>query len=1130
MIINDLKMNEKSVLYDIKCEKELDQDIDSTEGRIEMVGDNRFKFITKDNVFKFKIVDKNDVKMVIDMFNRNFYAMAKITMHQENNKNFYLYIAFFCNVQNWGEIYITLNDEIKKTINKKYKKKKQILEETLKDNFTITDGITSYFAYTTSKTYLKDKISDEILNNYEELEEDYKNKKSVLTIYGRDFNIQVRNTEKDSKYKLYVEKVESRKNNLPFMRIAKGELNFYDERENISKRVKEALEDTKGYLDLWNQYSEEEGNLLLDRVRKVGQITIDRGNITYDEEGIHVPYVGLSKDAEKFITNDSFLFFSEKAPIYLEEDMNWKEYSYIISNQNKKNFSNIPRGENVRVITKKNGGFVLDLEDNKLPSENFISLSIIGDENQIYRREEARNRIANGESANPILGLILEGKLTEEFSRYEKRNKIEPLSGFVKDKIFKHNPTETQKKAIEIALNTPDIAIIQGPPGTGKSTVITAIVERLNELCDKRTNIKGQVLITSFQHDAVRNVIDRLKVNSLPTIKFGKQERGGEEDLTEEKRIKKWCDDYKKKLSEKNPELLETKERERFGHLYNIYLAYPNDNNAIKFLNCAKNINTNPNIDKKITKMIEMKNIEERKIDTQLLNLVRRIRTTREGFLDDGPENADDVLRALEDIGINKNTPENRKVIDVLDEAAMYIGEPDGKFLSDIKDVKTYLLKNCIPKPVYKVDTIDEKIIEIYRKVSCGVKKYKDEKTAILAELLRELSINRSNVETSLGNYLFAYSATTQQSEGREIRMAKELRREEHPEYETVIVDEAARVNPTDLMIPLSQAKRRIILVGDHRQLPHIYDEEIFENIKNNGENINFNTIKKSMFEYMLEKAKDLEKIDNIPRTIVLDAQYRMHPTLGNFINDVFYKPNDESFKSPMPADKYKQQISKKQFPVEWYHIPDEYGTEKKVGTSRIRDCEADFIVEKISKCINSEEGKNLSYGVITFYREQVKNIKKKLKMKLGKEAEKIRVGSVDAFQGMEFDVIFLSVVRSSKNIPKVIEEKGEKPKKIDFNKLNIDLSKLDKDSKLYEEWEIYKDKVGIQNYGFLISENRLCVSLTRQKKLLIVVGNADIFSLGKWGRVADICVPGMKRLYELCKGEDVIYDGHKDI
>jgi len=61
--------------------------------------------------------------------------------------------------------------------------------------------------------------------------------------------------------------------------------------------------------------------------------------------------------------------------------------------------------------------------------------------------------------------------------------------------------------------------------------------------------------------------------------------------------------------------------------------------------------------------------------------------------------------------------------------------------------------------------------------------------------------------------------------------------------------------------------------------------------------------------------------------------------------------------------------------------------------------------------------------------------------------------------------------------------------------------------------------------YGFL-NDNRLCVALSRQKKLLIVVGDGAMFS----GRVATPfakrLVPAMYNLYALCEGEGSIVDG----
>ena len=1170
MKINELVMNQDSCFTDIQCRMKIKRKIIAKNGRVEMFGDNQFKFITKDSVIDFSVVIRNESKLIMESFNRHFYCLAYVTNCSDNNEDgrvFFLHIAFFYNLQRWGKTPVIIRDEIKSLIEKKYVRGRETLAQVLEKNFRVSDGVSPYFAYTSGKYYFglenqgENEIEAENTNDeasltiategvgtlesdvdegkrideekVEKIIEQEKQKKDTLVIYGCDFCIYVSIQGEKFSEKLYVEKIGKRKQNAPMMRIAEGTLEFFDHNSILSKKVKETLESTKGYLDLWNQYAEQEGNLLLEEVRKVGLITVNRGAATFDSEGIHLPYSGLSEEAEKLISNDTYLFFSDEKPLYLAEpQMTWSEYRALSKEANQIGYS-VNKGTQVRVIKRKNGGFIIETRDGHIPEQRFVSLSILGDERQISRREDARKRIAEGNAANPALGLILEGQLTEELGAYSTRKKIMPLSSFVKEKIFKNNPTETQRRAIEIALNTPDIAIIQGPPGTGKTTVITAIIERLNELCDKREKVNGQVLITSFQHDAVRNVIERLRINSLPTIKFGKQDRAGEEDLTRERVIEEWCEEYIAKLSEKNPELIETEKRNRLSRLHNMYLIYPSDKNALEFLQCAKEINMDVGLDKKISRMIEARSVGVSDRASELLLLIRRLRTTKEGFNDDGADNADYLLQNLEDMGINQSIPENRKAFDILDEAAMCYGkEPSEELLSKLCDVKTYLLDKCVPKPSYKKEVLDEEISKIYKQINQSVRKHQDEKSAILADLLKELRTNRSEVERSLEHYLFVYSATTQQSEGVEIKEAKGINKysDEHPEYETVIVDEAARVSPADLMIPLAQAKKRIILVGDHRQLPHIYDEEVFESMKENGETVDMNNIKKSMFEYLLEKARELEKIDNVPRTIVLDAQYRMHPMLGEFVNEVFYEPNGEQFASPLPASNYQQFISKRTIPLEWYDFPDKYGKEHKEGTSRVRDCEADFIVGKIEYYMNLEEGKSLSYGVITFYSEQVKSIKRKLKIKLGDNAKLIRVGSVDAFQGMEFDVIFLSVVRSNGKKPVLKLDKKSKPEPIDYDYLEkykgVDKKQIDKKSEEYVEWELYRDKVGMQNYGFLISENRLCVSLSRQKKLLIVVGNTEMFYKDEWGRIAEICVPGMKKLYELCKGEDVIYDG----
>ena len=89
-----------------------------------------------------------------------------------------------------------------------------------------------------------------------------------------------------------------------------------------------------------------------------------------------------------------------------------------------------------------------------------------------------------------------------------------------------------------------------------------------------------------------------------------------------------------------------------------------------------------------------------------------------------------------------------------------------------------------------------------------------------------------------------------------------------------------------------------------------------------------------------------------------------------------------------------------------------------------------------------------------------------------------------------------------------------------------MDLSNTDVDSEVYKSWKEYVDQLGMKTYGFLTSENRLCVSLSRQKKVLIVVGDSNIFVGEDWENIAEKCVPAMKALYELAEKEGVIIDG----
>ncbi|GAA9098565.1 hypothetical protein Taitung37_11550 [Helicobacter pylori] len=202
--------------------------------------------------------------------------------------------------------------------------------------------------------------------------------------------------------------------------------------------------------------------------------------------------------------------------------------------------------------------FIIDYNPSIKEGDAF-HLDYMGDLNTLKKQYSALDKTRKGLSTNPNLGLILNIKenredsdsdndtadtmdevLKEILSSYQTRSL--GLTKRVRKKIFKNDPTENREKAIEIALNTPDIAIIQGPPGTGKTTVINAICERLFEEYPKDKNIKGQILLCAQGHDATNNVRERIKVGGLPTFKFGAKEEQYKQDERLNERLREFAE------------------------------------------------------------------------------------------------------------------------------------------------------------------------------------------------------------------------------------------------------------------------------------------------------------------------------------------------------------------------------------------------------------------------------------------------------------------------------------------------------------------------------------------------------------------------------------------------------------
>lgn len=923
------------------------------------------------------------------------------------------------------------------------------------------------------------------------------------------------------------------------LRLARGAVQFSDYtktgriRALAAGAMSQLTKETGSYLKQWDEYGAIEGEMLLARAKAVGRVDYHG-----TEQTIKGVKFFVSSIPDQLTEGDEIEITSEE-PLYLKNpDLTWESYSKALEEEfatkkdQKKNDAEMLASVYAPILKLSKTSIELDLPS--IPSgQMFLILSINGDKIQIERRMRARSAILEGRCANPLLGLLIEegGTLPD----IQRVTKLKPLTSFVKEKIFKHPPTDRQVEAIDVALNTPDIALIQGPPGTGKTTVVTAILERLNEEYDKTKSIRGQILVSGFQHDAVENIVARLSVNALPAVKFGR--RTGDSEFTEDavtEKINKWCSSVAENIRNKNPQIAQTEDQVRLAELFVAYSLCPSKNNTVSLMERILGLPRDVISEAILTEaeeIIKSLQTEQKPNVFSTLRLVRALRVSEAAFEDDGAARAVDLLDKIEDELANPD-------LIVLEKAARWRCGKPLSFLPELRELKESLLYKYLPSPDFRTEKPREDVLRLVATVSQLLEKKlnsTNKRDAILAEFLHELEDNPDGVREAIEDYNFVYAATTQQAVGKDIIRSKNKnvrydQRTEMVKYDTVIIDEAARTSPRDLLIPMSQAEKRIILVGDHRQLPHLIDEEVaraLEGDDSSGPPVDVDFVKKSMFQYLFNRLKKLEEKDGIKRTVTLDAQYRTHPLLGDFASSNFYDQYNEGYRSPLDAKYFSQKLKGiEDKAAAWFDVPNSRGPEgyNKEGGKRWRSVEAEVIAEKINIWIKSKESSaefmqeltgdtnhpGLSFGIISFYKPQVFEVFRELEKYgiteraqdgtwqicqeyrfLENGEERLRIGTVDAFQGMEFDIVFLSMVRT--------QEKER-----------------------LEQWirrESNYEKVKRGVFGHLMSENRLCVSMSRQKKVLAIVGDGVLANM----QIAVDAIPALKDFYDLCHEQGVI-------
>lgn len=210
-------------------------------------------------------------------------------------------------------------------------------------------------------------------------------------------------------------------------------------------------------------------------------------------------------------------------------------------------------------------------------------------------------------------------------------------------------------------------------------------------------------------------------------------------------------------------------------------------------------------------------------------------------------------------------------------------------------------------------------------------------------------------------------------------------------EYDYVIIDEAAKCNMMDILIPLVRGKK-IILVGDHKQLyPMLETEELDDEISEEQ----FRELKEHiLFKWLYEEI--------IPQEykIMLDRQYRMEKSISEFVSENFYDGG-------LLCEKETVNDSA----MIWIDCGD--SREEGKGTSYLNMPEAKLILRLLMKLDNDYKN-GVQVGVICTYKAQANYIKTLLQETCLHNID-VECSTVDAFQGKEKHTIIFDIVRSSR-------------------------------------------------------------------------------------------------------------------
>lgn len=334
---------------------------------------------------------------------------------------------------------------------------------------------------------------------------------------------------------------------------------------------------------------------------------------------------------------------------------------------------------------------------------------------------------------------------------------------------------------------------------------------------------------------------------------------------------------------------------------------------------------------------------------------------------------------------------------------------------------------------------------------------------------------------------------------------------EEHgfEDFDVAIIDEVSKATPPELLLPLTKA-RKAILVGDHRQLPPMFgesetsyealmnrakdheaeqedaaggDAEDFEEDEAGGNAAqatlltpeNFHRYHKmvtaSLFKEFFETADDAIKQR-------LQVQFRMHGEIMQVINRFYENQLQAGLTAEQEAeqrdhgltllDLHQRPFLTPEHHAYWmdsYRLPDGtpiYESWRGGSTSACNLLEQRMILRLVQRMAQACKEKKLrkTLGIISFYQAQINDLRKAIKTMVANKTLDLSylqlrhsdINTVDRFQGKEKNIIIVSMVRSKKS-----HRLGEHT--LEFERINVAFSRAQQLLVIVGSQELFADQ-----------------------------------------------------------------------